>query len=84
MHIRSASSPFLQRVPRAISVAVLVTCLGSTALAQTPRQAARDQLLQLAQQKRDAQQWDEALAYYRQGRAQYPGTRPSSTARSMC
>lgn len=73
MHIRSASSPFLQRVPRAISVAVLVTCLGSTALAQTPSApAARDQLLQLAQQKRDAQQWDEALAYYRQGRAQYP------------
>ncbi|MEG2999335.1 MAG: poly-beta-1,6 N-acetyl-D-glucosamine export porin PgaA [Comamonas sp.] len=73
MHTRSASRYFRQQVPRAISVAVLVTCLGSTALAQAPSTAAsRDQLLQLAQQRRDAQQWDEALAYYRQGRAQYP------------
>lgn len=73
MHTRSASRSFRQQVPRAISVAVLVTCLGCAALAQAPSSpVSRDQLLQQAQQKRDAQQWDEALAVYRQGRAQYP------------
>lgn len=72
MHTRSASRYFRQRVPQAISVAVLVTCLGSTALAQVSSALPRDQLLQLAQQKRDAQQWEQALAAYRQGRAQYP------------
>lgn len=73
MHTRSASRSFRQQVPRAIFVAVLVTCLGSAALAQAPSSpVSRDQLLQQAQQKRDAQQWDEALAAYRQGRAQYP------------
>lgn len=72
MQTRPAPRKPRSRVLRAISTATLLTFIGSAALAQTLAQMPKEQLLQLAQEKRDAKQWSEALHYYQQGRSQYP------------
>lgn len=73
MHRPSFSAlPPLRTTRHALAAALLIACLGPSSVAASETTITREQLLAQARQKRDAQQWQDALQDFRQGQARFP------------